>query len=414
MYRQMAFSDFRKAQRRALWRRIRSWFTGEDLALLPFDQVRGELPFGGQRDLGVHSIPIENIVGSVSRYKDFDRAFLPTQEITTERWVNIGTLRYKSVELPPIEAYKIGDVYFVKDGNHRVSVARERGQLAIDAYVTEIDVPVPLRPTLDRAELRSLKDYAAFLAETKLGQNRPVINEPTHALTLSQPRHYNRLAEHIRGHAWFLGEDRDAYVSIPEAAVSWYDHVYLPLVELIQQQKLTAAFPELTLTDLYLYVSEYRWLRREEQAGHPAAATERLAEIYAQAPVTRIIRSLNAATWIDHLIMAEERADFLARTKLAENRPDSDIRLTLAGKYGKLLEHIAVHRYYLGQTQQAPVSFPTAATSWYDHVYQPKIQVLRELSTLADFPHRTEADLYLWVMDHQTATADLVREGATD
>ncbi|MCB8959834.1 MAG: hypothetical protein H6651_05945 [Ardenticatenales bacterium] len=414
MYRQMAFSDFRQAQRRALWRRIRSWFTGEELELLPFDQVRSDLPFGGQRDLGVRSIPIENIVGSVSRYKDFDRAFLPTQEITSERWVNIGTLRYADVELPPIEAYKIGDVYFVKDGNHRVSVARERGQLEIDAYVAEIDVPVPLKPTLDRAELRSLKDYAAFLTETELGKNRPVINSPDHALNLSQPRHYNRLAEHIRSHAWFLGEDRDAYVSIPEAATSWYDNVYLPLVEVIKQQGLTTSFPEFTLTDLYLYVSEYRWLRREERAGHPAAATERLAEIYAQAPVARIIRRLNTATWIDHLILAEERESFLAQTKLAENRPASDIRLTLAGKYGKLLEHISVHRYYLGQRQNGPVSLPQAAASWYDHVYLPKIQVLRELGTLADFPHRTEADLYLWVMDHQTATADLVREGATD
>ena len=170
-------------------------------------------------------MPIENIVGSVSRYQDFDRAFLPTQEITSERWVNIGTLRYEEVDLPPIEVYKIGEVYFVKDGNHRVSVARGRGQVDIDAIVTEIDVPVPLNRRIGLAELRLLKDYASFLEETELRRNRPVISESNHELKLSQPQHYHRLGEHIRSHAWFLGENRDAFVSLAEAAVSWYDNV---------------------------------------------------------------------------------------------------------------------------------------------------------------------------------------------
>ena len=186
---------------------------------------------------------------------------------------------------------------------------------------------------------------------------------------------------------------------------------YLPLIEVIQKEELPRAFPEFTLTDLYLYVSEYRWLRREEKEGSsPVKAAEGFTELYVQAPVNRIIQQLNTATWIDDLIMAEERSTFLEKTRLDETRPQADVVVTLAGKYDKLLEHISVHRYYLGEKQNGEVTFVDAAASWYDKVYLPKIKVIQELGTLAEFPHRTEADLYLWIMDRQIATADLISD----
>jgi hypothetical protein len=101
--------------------------------LLPYDEVRKHLPIRGQHDIGLQQVPISQIVGSLGRYRDFDRAFLPLQKRTKDRWVSIDKAQYEEVGLPPIETYKIGEVYFVKDGNHRVSVARERGQDFVDA-----------------------------------------------------------------------------------------------------------------------------------------------------------------------------------------------------------------------------------------------------------------------------------------
>ena len=105
---------------------------GESNELLEYDQVRRQLPFQGQRDLGVQTIPLDKIVGSVGRYRDFDRAFLPTQRGTKGRWINISKARYADKELPAIDVYKVGDVYFVRDGHHRVGqgAARQAGSCA--------------------------------------------------------------------------------------------------------------------------------------------------------------------------------------------------------------------------------------------------------------------------------------------
>ena len=131
-----AYQDFERQYRRSFWRKVTSFLQGESNELLEYDAVRRELPFQSQHDLGVQTIPLDKIVGSVGRYRDFDRAFLPTQRQTKGRWVNISKARYEEVELPAIDVYKVGEVYFVRDGNHRVSVARERNQEFIDAYVT--------------------------------------------------------------------------------------------------------------------------------------------------------------------------------------------------------------------------------------------------------------------------------------
>src|SRR2546423_6028547 len=133
-----ARADFRRARRKAFWRAITSWFRRSDNALLAFDEVRKQLRADAQREGGIRAIPVDHVVGSVGRYRDFDRAVLPRPARTRDRWESVDTAQYTGIELPPIDVYKIGDVYFVKDGNHRVSVARERGQKFVDAHVVEI------------------------------------------------------------------------------------------------------------------------------------------------------------------------------------------------------------------------------------------------------------------------------------
>lgn len=404
MYDTQAQDDFEKAYWRSMLRTLIARVTGRKNELLPFEAVRQALPYRGQRDIGLQTVPLDRIVGSVGRYRDFDRAFLPTQRQTTDRWVNISKARYKDVPLPPVELYKIGDVYFVKDGNHRVSVARDRDQVDIDAYVTEIDIPFQITPDMDIDSVLMEKAYGQFLQQTHLDELRPESD-----FHLTNPVEYDRLLEHINAHRYYLGTERQMDIPYEESVISWHDSVYRPLVEAIEAEGLWRQFPTLTATDLYLRVSEYQWLLREaaretivdEEAR--SEATERMAEIYRQRMVRRVIRTLRHSTWIDTMIRDKEYAAFLERTHLDELRPGAEVLVSLPGKYEKILHHIDVHHYYLGLDQQRDIPYPEAVASWFDNVYQPTVNSIREQKLLSDFPGRTEADAYIWMIEHREA-----------
>src|SRR5437899_5261321 len=130
-----AHADFQRARRKAFWRRFASWLVRADNALLAFEDVRKQLRAHAQREGGMREVAIDQIVGSVGRYRDFDSAFLPRQVRTRGRWESIDRPYLEGVQLPPIELYKIGETYFVKDGNHRGSVARHGGQAFVAALV---------------------------------------------------------------------------------------------------------------------------------------------------------------------------------------------------------------------------------------------------------------------------------------
>ena len=408
MFDKFANDDFQRALRRGFLRKLVARITGQENELLPYSEVRSQLPFQGQHDLGQQTIPIDKIVGSVGRYRDFDRAYLPTQTATAQRWIGISKARYKDIDLPPIEAYKIGEVYFVKDGNHRVSVARERQQVFIDAYVTEIDIPVTLTADMGLSDVLELKDYAHFLQQTGLRSLQPDAD-----LQLSNAELYGRLHEHINAHRWYISQERGYEVPYPEAVASWYNTVYQPLADVLQNQGLPQAFPNLTLTDLYLLISEYQWLRRaaDEKAGSVEDADQALLQIYNQKEVRRVLNTVKQRSWIDRLILAQERAAFYGRTHIQEIRPDAAIEASLPGKYEKLLHHIDVHRYYMGQNRQADVSYEEAVASWYDTIYLPAIQLIREQDSLKRFPNRTETDIYIWALDHGAELTEALAQG---
>ena len=139
---QLVLQDFERARRRAFWRDLLSWLTRKDNNLLSFDHVRQGRPLAKRHYRGLQVVPLNQIVGSEGRYSDFDQAFFPRQTQTKERWLSINQAHHEDVSLPPVELFKMGQVYFVRDGNHRVSVARAHGQEFIDAYVIEIDLPI--------------------------------------------------------------------------------------------------------------------------------------------------------------------------------------------------------------------------------------------------------------------------------
>ncbi len=167
---------------------------------MSFDQVQELVRSRTEIDRGTQLIPISSIIGSVGRYRDFDRAFLPLEGANRERWQRLDVAFNELRDLPPIEVYKIGEVYFVRDGNHRVSVAKANGLDMIEARVTEIRTMVPLTPETDVDDLIIKAEYAHFLRETHLDETRP-----DQQIELTEPGRYKILLEHVEVHRYYLG-----------------------------------------------------------------------------------------------------------------------------------------------------------------------------------------------------------------
>src|SRR5918994_5975088 len=147
--------DFTRARRRAFVRRIGAYLRRDPASnrLLSFEEVRGAVGALQGAYVGMRTVPVEKIVGSVGRHRDFDRAFLPSKGDLSARWRRIDEMMHRAEELPPISLYKIGDAYFVRDGNHRVSVARLQGVEMIDAEVVELRSRVPIDSEITARDL---------------------------------------------------------------------------------------------------------------------------------------------------------------------------------------------------------------------------------------------------------------------
>jgi hypothetical protein len=273
-----AEADFRAARTKALFGELLALLTGRANKLLAYDEVREKLRLGGPIYRGVQTVPIAQIIGSVNRYRDFDRAFLPTQGHTADRWRRVSRAWYDDVSLPPVLLYQVGQVYFVVDGNHRVSVAREQGQAYIDAEVRECQARVPVTPDLKAEDLEVLGDKVNFLERTRLDQLRPGAD-----VTVTLLGGYERLLEHIAVHRYFMGLDFKRDVGEAEAVEHWYDTVYLPPVAVLRQSSLMAAFPGRTEADFYLWVMDHRhYLVSQGKADlvEPGRAAEEFVQQY--------------------------------------------------------------------------------------------------------------------------------------
>jgi hypothetical protein len=281
----MAKSEFETALRKGFWRSLVSWIQQRDNHLVPYDEIRRTLPFGGEHYIGLRNITVDKIVGSVGRYNDFDRAFLPLHHRSQNRWVSVDKAHLTNVELPPIEVYKIGDVYFVRDGNHRVSVARERGQVFIDATVIEIDTPIQVDKDTDIDTLIRKVEQAEFYKETEIKRLRPELE-----IDLSLPGGYRILLEHIKVHRYYRGLECDCDVEWEDAVCSWVDDVYLPLVRVIREQNTLKDFPGRTEADLYLWIIEHLWYLREDYQKDVSLeeAANHFKDEYSQRPLNRI------------------------------------------------------------------------------------------------------------------------------
>lgn len=251
-------TQYQHARRRAFWNQILDLLRGSSRKLLSFDQVRDRLRTTCQVYRGTRPVEVAKIVGSVGRYQDFDRSFLPLKDNTAHRWKGIAKARLKEEFLPPIQLYKVADVYFVRDGHHRVSVAREQGTIYLDAELIECRTRVPITPGISVEELDLKAEYVEFLEETDLDQLRP-----EQQIDFTASGSYKVLLEHIAVHRYFLGLEREEHISWQEAVLSWYDSLYRPIVEAIRQHGILEDFPGRTESDLYLWITEHHYYHRE-------------------------------------------------------------------------------------------------------------------------------------------------------
>ncbi|MCB0201249.1 MAG: universal stress protein [Anaerolineae bacterium] len=275
---QGALRDFQDARRRAAIQDLKARLTGEPGNLLNYDEVAQMLHAEGTTRRGLQDVPLDAIVGSVGRYGDFTRTFLPRRDRDQERWAKIKVRALYQGGFPPIELYKIGDAYFVLDGNHRVSVLRQHGAETVQAYVTEVQTRVPLLPDDSPDELIIKARLTEFLERTGLDQSRPGTE-----FTVTAPGQYRVLEEQIEIHQRCLAK-AGGDMSFQEAAADWHDSVYLPTVAAIDNFGLLDDFAERTPADLFAWVARHR----EDVAGEigwkisPAAAADDLAARYSR------------------------------------------------------------------------------------------------------------------------------------
>jgi len=269
-----ADKDFSRARRRAFLRRIGAYLRKDPGSnqLLSFDEVKSALGAVEQVYLGMRTVTVENIVGSVGRHRDFDRAFLPSKGDLGERWKRIDRMMHRSEELPPVSLYKIRDAYFVRDGNHRVSVARQLGAEMIDAEVIELRSRVPVDSALTARNLLHKLEQRKLLERLPFDRVLPEIR-----LDLSDVADYRRLATYIEAHGFRISQLWRRYVSPEEVLRDWYEYQYAPISEMIREDRILDAFPGRTELDLYLWIFNHRErlaLEARDEAIPPEAAKE--------------------------------------------------------------------------------------------------------------------------------------------
>jgi hypothetical protein len=256
-----AQSDFSRARRARVLsdiaRRLRR--EPDDVGLiLPFEEVIEALGRTGQHDLGLRVVPLDAVVGSVDRTVDFDRGFRPTSQRLRSRWERIAAAQRRGESMPPVSLFRIGDLYFVRDGHHRVSVAKSLGRPDIDAYVTEVETRVPLDSETRLSDL-PLKDHERLFFERV-----PLPLEARSRIQVTDPWDYGVLAEAVEAWGFRAMQERGSFMDRSEVARRWYADEYAPVAEMLRDGELTA--PGETETDAFMRVASdrYRVLRTHE------------------------------------------------------------------------------------------------------------------------------------------------------
>lgn len=252
---QDAQSDFARQRRRLALSRVaaRLRFEPDDVsAMLPFEEVVAALGRVSQHDLGLQSITLDSIVNSVARrHGEFDRKFRPTSSGMRGRWEGIATARRRGFAMPPIDVYRIGELHFVEDGHHRVSVARAMGDTHIDAYVKEVRTAPGAGAELKLGDLPLKRHERIFRERVPL----PAVLQDR--IQLSDEWRYAELSVLIE--AWGLRASyaRERLLSRREIAEAWFHEEYEPVVQVLNEAQIGGEGCE---TERYLRIAMLRFL----------------------------------------------------------------------------------------------------------------------------------------------------------
>ncbi len=255
-------STFGKARRREAYRRFARIVGRSGLPeLLPLDEVKDRLRIFEQTYGGVRPIPVDKIVGSAGRTRDFDRNWLPIRAETRQRWRSVERA-FPEGSFPPILVYQLDEAYFVVDGHHRVAIAKQRGIEYIDAEITVLRSRYRFPPGTDIGMVIRREQERIFMEESGLDRARPEAR-----IEFTKPLGYIELLELVEVHGYHLIRDRDGLMSREEVAGDWYDRLYLPTVQEMRQHGLQRAFPRSTDGDLFLLVYQRRRALLPERGG---------------------------------------------------------------------------------------------------------------------------------------------------
>lgn len=287
-----AGEDFSRARTRETLSRVVNALRPQNRELLSLNEVRSYLRPRKETYKGVHPVPVDRIVGSEGRYRDFNKGFLPKREALRGRWTSIDKAHLKDVILPPIRLYEIGGVYFVRDGNHRVSVARAQGVQTIDAEISVLDSEISIDPRMTSQDLkRRVIEYERekFYTNTDFAEWTDGYD-----LNFTETGRYDEVLKHIHGHKYFLDQKRESELPLEEAARSWFEHVFKPIVDTIRREGIISRFPRRTVDDLYVWIVKHWHFLKEQTGGElPAEQAARdFSNRFGASPWRRFLRRL--------------------------------------------------------------------------------------------------------------------------
>lgn len=263
--------DFFKARNKALFNTIQHILNPDEATLISFSDVKKLLKPKNEVYKGMQVIPINLIVGSEGRYQDFDNHFFPKSNFLKSRWEHVDMAHYQDVNLPPISVYELGGLYFVRDGNHRVSVAKAQGIEFIDAEVVSLQSEIKLKAGSTKEQMiRQVIEYEKrlFYAETNFGDITDYW-----VLDFSRPGQYDVIYNHILIHKYYINMDKKDEIPMEDAIMSWFQKVYMPIINAIASYTRLKSFKNLKVGDLYIFFTKY-WDELKQKYGNEYSIEE--------------------------------------------------------------------------------------------------------------------------------------------
>ncbi|MEW2498969.1 chromosome partitioning protein ParB [Amycolatopsis sp. CA-161197] len=245
--------DFLRARRGQVLSRLSTWLRREpdDVnIMLPFHEVVDALGYAGESRIGLRVITLDSIVGTVDRSRDFDRRFRPTSGRVRERWERLALAARRGEAIPPIEVYRVGELHFIIDGHHRVSVAHAQGVSTIEAQVTVVRTKLNPTGIRYRGDL-IVKDYRRLFLERV-----PLTGHARASVIMSDPWDYAQLGEHVEAWGFRLMQDEGRFTDRAKLAQRWFDEEFTPVTGMLRQADLVG---DRTDAEAYLWVAAERY-----------------------------------------------------------------------------------------------------------------------------------------------------------